>query len=122
MCIRDRLYLAKFPTFYSLPIIMALALVVWGLYFWMRGRTSKRAGKWYLVGSLCMALVVACRPQFLVFSLLAFPLFWRKFITSRYITTRKGMREFACLVLPYICLLYTSGKDGRNGRRCRRAR
>lgn len=61
------LYLAKFPTFYSLPIIMALALVVWGLYFWMRGRTSKRAGKWYLVGSLCMALVVACRPQFLVF-------------------------------------------------------
>ena len=53
------LYLAKFPTFYSLPIIMALALVVWGLYFWMRGRTSKRAGKWYLVGSLCMALVVA---------------------------------------------------------------
>lgn len=96
------LYLAKFPTFYSLPIIMALALVVWGLYFWMRGRTSKRAGKWYLVGSLCMALVVACRPQFLVFSLLAFPLFWRKFITSRYITTRKGMREFACLVLPYV--------------------
>lgn len=96
------LYLAKFPTFYSLPIIMALALVVWGLYFWMRGRTSKRAGKWYLVGSLCMALVVACRPQFLVFSLLAFPLFWRKFITSRYITTRKGMREFACLVLPYM--------------------
>ena len=49
-----------------------------------------------------MALVVACRPQFLVFSLLAFPLFWRKFITSRYITTRKGMREFACLVLPYM--------------------
>lgn len=96
------LYLAKFPTFYSLPIIMALALVVWGLYFWMRGRTSERAGKWYLLGSLCMALVVACRPQFLVFSLLAFPLFWRKFVTSRYITTPKGIREFACLILPYL--------------------
>lgn len=96
------LYLAKFPTFYSLPIIMALALVVWGLYFWMRGRTSDRAEKWYLAGSLCMALVLACRPQFLVFSLLAFPLFWRKFVTTRYIATRKGLREFICLIAPYL--------------------
>ena len=111
------LYLAKFPTFYSLPIIMALALVVWGLYFWMRGRTSERAGKWYLAGSLCMALVVACRPQFLVFSLLAFPLFWRKFITERYIASRKGIREFICLIAPYIVvaagiMLYNHARFG----------
>ena len=77
------LYLAKFPTFYSLPISMALAFTVWGLYFWMRGRSEKNAGRWYLAGSLCMALVVPCRPQFLIFSLLAFPLFWRRFITER---------------------------------------
>ena len=95
------LYLAKFPTFYSMPIALALAFTVWGLYFWLHGRSSERACGWYLAGSHCMALVVACRPQFLVFSLLAFPLFWRRFITERHLFTAKGAREFACLLAPY---------------------
>ena len=95
------LYLAKFPTFYSLPIAMALAFTVWGLYFWLHGRSTEKAAGWYLAGSLCMALVVACRPQFLIFSLLAFPLFWRKFITEKHLFTKKGIKEFACLIAPY---------------------
>ena len=95
------LYLAKFPTFYSLPIAMALAFTVWGLYFWLHGRSTEEAAGWYLAGSLCMALVVACRPQFLIFSLLAFPLFWRKFITEKHLFTKKGIKEFACLIAPY---------------------
>ncbi len=95
------LYLIKFPTFYSLPIMLALAFTVWGLYCWMRGRASEKAWLWYLAGSLCMALVAGCRPQLLVFSLLAFPLFWRNFITEKHITTKKGIKEFICLIAPY---------------------
>ena len=99
------LYLLKFPTFYSLPIMLGLAFSVWGLYFWMRGRASaaRSAGpeKWYLAGSLCMALVVGCRPQLVVMSLLAFPLFWRAYITERRLFSPRGAREFACLVAPY---------------------
>lgn len=95
------LYLIKFPTFYSLPIMMALAFTVWGLYCWVRGRASERGGGWYLAGSLCMALVVGCRPQLVVFSLLAFPLFWRRFITEKHILTPRGKKEFVCLLAPY---------------------
>ena len=99
------LYLLKFPTFYSLPIMLGLAFSVWGLYFWMRGRASAARStgpeKWYLAGSLCMALVVGCRPQLVVLSLLAFPLFWRPYITERRLFTPRGAREFACLVAPY---------------------
>ena len=99
------LYLLKFPTFYSLPIMLGLAFSVWGLYFWMRGRASaaRSAGpeKWYLAGSLCMALGVGCRPQLVVLSLLAFPLFWRAYITERRLFSPRGAREFACLVAPY---------------------
>ena len=95
------LYLLKFPTFYSLPIMLGLAFSVWGLYCWMRGRTSKHPGRWYFLGSLCMALVVGCRPQFVVLSFLAFPLFWRLFITEKHLFTPRGMREFACLLAPY---------------------
>ena len=96
------LYLLKFPTFYSLPIALGLAFSVWGLYFWMKGRTSAAPGRWYLAGSLCMALVAGCRPQLLVLSLLAFPLFWRPYITERRLFSPRGAREFACLVAPYL--------------------
>ena len=111
------LYLLKFPTFYSLPISMGLAFSVWGLYLWMRGRAAKRPCGWYLGGSLCMALVVGCRPQLILLSLVAFPLFWRKYITKRTILTRKGAIEFACLMAPYIVvaaglMLYNHARFG----------
>lgn len=57
--------------------------------------------KWYLIGSLCMALVAGCRPQPLVLSLLAFPLFWRHFITEKHLFSASGARRFACLFAPY---------------------
>ncbi len=96
------LYLVKFPTFYSLPIACAMAFSVWGLYFWMRGRESSRRRLMFVLGSLCMALVAGCRPQFLLLSLLAVPLFWRTYITKRRLFTRAGASEFACLMLPYV--------------------
>lgn len=99
------LYLIKFPTFYSLPVMCGLAFSVWGLYLWVRGRASARPEGLYLAGSLCMALVIGCRPQLAVLSLVAFPLFWRKFITERHILTGAGARQFACLIGPYIVVL-----------------
>ncbi|MCH4185155.1 MAG: cytochrome C oxidase Cbb3 [Eggerthellaceae bacterium] len=96
------LYLIKFPTFYSLPIMMALAFTVWGLYLWMRGRRCDRPHGWYLGGSLCMALVLGCRPQLMVLSLVAIPLFWRRYITKKRLFTRRGAGEVACLLAPYV--------------------
>ena len=95
------LYLLKFPTFYSLPIMCGLAFSVWGLYLWMRGRASAKPSVCYVAGSACMALVVGCRPQLLALSLVAFPLFWRHYVTERNLFTRKGAAEFACLLVPY---------------------
>lgn len=64
-----------------------------------------------------MALVVGCRPQLIVLSLVAFPLFWRKYITKRTILTRKGAIEFACLIAPYVVvaaglMLYNHARFG----------
>ena len=99
------MYLLKFPTFYSLPIMLALAFSVWGLYFWMLGRTHKHPELLYFAGSLCMALVVGCRPQLVMLSFLAFPLFWRLFITKGHIKTIAGARQFVCLIAPYVIVL-----------------
>ena len=99
------LYLCKFPTFYSMPIACAVAFAVWGLYFWMRGRTSEKPYGWFIVGSLCMALIAGCRPQIMLIAAVAIPLFWRHFITNATTTglkTKKGIIEFACFVAPFI--------------------
>lgn len=96
------LYLLKFPTFYSLPIACGLMFSVWGLYFWMCGRSSSKRCIFFAAGSLCMALVVGCRPQLFLLSMLAFPLFWRPYITRKRIMTKEGLREFICLVAPYV--------------------
>jgi hypothetical protein len=94
-------YLFKMPTFYALPIMLGLAFSVWGMYFWMRGRSAQRAGRWYVAGSLCMALVLGCRPQLMVLSLVAVPLFWHRYITQRRALTAQGARELVCLLAPY---------------------
>ncbi len=99
------LYLVKFPTFYSLPIACGLAFSVWGLYFWMRGRTSKHKKLSFFVGSLCMALVLGCRPQLVLLSTLAFPIFWGPYITKGRIKSREGIAEFVCLLIPYIVVI-----------------
>lgn len=96
------LYLFKLPTFYALPIMTGLAFSVWGLYFWMRGRSLDKPCGWYLAGSLCMALVLGCRPQLMVLSLIAIPLFWRRYITNRRIVQREGQKELCCLLGPYV--------------------
>lgn len=103
------LYLLKFPTFYSLPIACAIAFTVWGLYFWMMGRHRTHKKLVFFAGSLCMALVVGCRPQLAILSFLAFPLFWRAYISEKRITTKDGLQEFICLIAPYVivfCCLF----------------
>lgn len=104
VCCSGLLYLIKHPTFYSLPIALALAFSMWGLYFWLRGRSSKHPIPCYLFGSLCMALVAGCRPQLLILSFLAFPLFWRHYISERKILTKWGMLEFVALITPYFII------------------
>lgn len=111
------LYLLKFPTFYSLPIACGLMFSVWGLYFWMCGRGSAKRCAFFAAGSLCMALVAGCRPQLLLLSLLAFPLFWRPYVSKRRICTKKGICEFLCLIMPYVIvaaliMLYNHARFG----------
>lgn len=101
VCCCGLLYLFKMPTFYCLPIVTGLAFSVWGLYFWMRGRSAQRKCGWFLAGSACMAIVLGCRPQLVVLSMVAIPLFWHSYIKERRIMTAAGAREVACLLGPY---------------------
>ncbi len=97
------IFIAKRPDFYSVPIISALALTVFGLYFWMLAEDNGRVRPGIaFVGSLCMALVAACRPQLLLGSALIFVIYWNAVFKDRSVFSQKGWKATVALILPYL--------------------
>lgn len=96
-------FIAKRPDFYSVPIISALAFTVLGLYFWLKAKGEERVHIGYGgLGSLCMALVAACRPQLLLVSSMAVVIFWSSVFHQRTLFSKKGWKSTVALCLPYV--------------------
>lgn len=71
------LIFAKRVCIYNLAIMAGVCFTVWGLYLWLSYLMKpQKCRLWRLfAGSLCMALVAGCRPQLLLASFLALPIF-----------------------------------------------
>ena len=97
-------FIAKRPDFYSIPIILSLALVMFGLYFWLKSTDDplKVNALYAFLGSLFMALVAAARPQFLFVSVLAIVLFWSSVFTDRTLFSKKSIKSTIAICLPYL--------------------
>lgn len=90
------------PTFYDVPILCALALGVWGLWFWMKALETERVSRLKMAaGSLLMALIAGCRPQLVLVSVLAVPLFFGAVREGKLLKVRKGA-DAAAFCLPFI--------------------
>lgn len=101
--------------FYCLPVIMALAFTVWGLGFWIgaadswqseqaAGIRKIKTGSLLCAGSLCMALVAGCRPQFLVGSFFCTFLFRRLLKGEEKLFCRSNIKKVCLFALPYIAV------------------
>ncbi len=99
-------YLAWRSDIYNVPIISGIAFTFVGLGFWLLALNTgrgliKRIS--LILGSLSMALVVGCRPQFAILSFAAIFLFMMPAKgEKRIIFTRESVRETLCFVLPYV--------------------
>ncbi len=97
------MFLVKRPDFYSLPIICAMAFIMWGLYWWLKGKsTEKKQTLYFLLGSGCMALSVGCRPQSVLMCALALPIFAEFFFKGKYILSSKGIKNLITLAVPFV--------------------
>ncbi len=97
------MFLVKRPDFYSLPIICAMAFVVWGIYFWFKGKSiEKKKNMYFFLGSLCCALAVGCRPQSVLMCAVALPIFAGYFITDRPILKKEKIINLITLAIPFI--------------------
>ena len=98
-------FMAGRPDLYNIPIMAGTAFTMCGIWLWLRGLTvSKGKGIFYALGSLCMALVAGCRPQLLLYSAVALPLFYNETVKERRLFSKKGFINTFCFVLPYILI------------------
>lgn len=102
-------YLYQRPDFYDIPIIAGNALVLLGLSCWIHGlriheqnNTKDTLTRWMLLGSLCMALVAGCRPQMVLISFLAVPLFWNVLTKERALFSKKAVSRSILFLLPFV--------------------
>ncbi len=96
-------FLVKRPDFYSVPIMTSMAFVIWGIYLWFKGLNEKNKKTFnFLLGSLCMALSVGCRPQSVLICAVAVPLFLGYFFKDKYILKTQGIKELVTLAVPFI--------------------
>ncbi|MBR6401271.1 MAG: hypothetical protein IKS17_08665 [Firmicutes bacterium] len=90
---------------YATPITMGLALVTAGLYFWISSENSKKLPEdiaRLAIGSTCIALLSACRPQYLMAAFVAIPLFWDQVFRQRRLFSEKYMSRTLAFVMPFV--------------------
>ncbi len=98
-------FMAGRPDLYNIPIMSGTAFTMCGIWFWLRGLAAQKTkGVYYALGSLCMALVAGCRPQLLLYSAIALPLFFKETVTKRNLFSKKGVKDTLCFVLPYVLI------------------
>ncbi len=97
------MFLVKRPDFYSVPIICSMAFIIWGIFFWLKGKDATKKQNLYLtLGSLFCALSVGCRPQSVLMCAVALPIFWKFFFKDKHITSPKGIKNLVSLAVPFI--------------------
>lgn len=91
------------PDHYSLPILMGIMFSIYGLYWWLKADSNDLKSSYLFIGSLCMAAVAMCRPQILMTSFFAIPIFWNR-IKNRELFSKKTIKKTLCFVIPYIMI------------------
>ena len=90
-----------YATIYNVPILTALALTVMGIYFWFDSINDNNINNTkVIIGSLCIAYTILCRPQFILASFLAIPLFYKFIITIK--DNKDNRKSFIYALLPYL--------------------
>lgn len=86
------------PDHYYLPILMGVMFSLFGFISWLKAKETEKK-RYFMLGSLCMALVAACRPQLLLTSFLSIPIFWDKI--KEYLK-KENIGKVVAFILPYI--------------------
>ncbi len=96
-------YLEYYGDVYSIPIVTALNLGLFGLGLWISASRDNTISTWRIViGSTLIALILLCRPALILVFILAVPIFWKETIEDRQFFSIKGIRNTLLIMLPFL--------------------
>lgn len=118
-------YLLLRPDLYHVPIAASCMFTAAGLWLYLAGLNRSRGkAPLYALGSLCLALTAGCRPQFVLFAVLALPLFGKglfgKKLFGKKLLEKKAF-EKALLETGTACVETAEGKRKESGHALRRS-
>lgn len=90
-----------YPTVYSLPILSGLGFSFLGLALWIHSAENSLKKTELMLGSLCIALTLECRPSYVLVALFAFPIFWTELTEDRLFFSKKGLLNTFSVLLPF---------------------
>ncbi len=98
------IYLLTTPGIYETAEATGLMFAVFGLYFWLHSVDEEKKGslrRWSLIlGSLCMALVVASRPPLIFTYVFGIFIFFEPVFKERSLFSKKGLLNTLCFMIP----------------------
>ena len=104
--------LVSAPQVYTVAVMSGVLLTIYGTLFWLKAMPFWEHPVFLFVGSGCMALVAACRPNLLVYSLLIIPfcIYSYKEYTHEKVTKKHVATAVCVFIVPYIlvaaCVMY----------------
>ena len=98
-------YAAYKPDFYMVPPMAALMFTLFGLTLWLSAdKDGELSARRLALGSLCVALTAACRPQFLITIAFGVILYWDQVFRHRRLFSKTSIKETAALCVPFIVI------------------
>ena len=105
---------AYLPQIYSLPMLSSLCFTCLGLGLWLQARTTQDTlsenpclrKSLLILGAVCIALNLGCRPQFILASLFAFVIFKEEIVKYRlfFAFKRSSVINTVCVIAPMILI------------------
>lgn len=92
-------------SFYTIPLVSALAFGGLGLAFLLKAsiHSGERIPRLQVgLGAFFIAITLGCRPQFVLVGLLAIPIFWNEIVYSRLFFSKKGIWNTIIFFLPFV--------------------
>lgn len=90
------------PDIYNIPVMAGNAFVWLGLFGWMRAKNVKQyKWIWTGLGSLCMACVMGCRPQMILYGMIFFLLLILPAVWQHRERWKLYGKEIAAFLIPF---------------------
>ena len=90
--------------FYSVPGLTSLGLTFAALSLWLCAKRHRLSRGLIACGSLCMALNLGSRPQFILAAVLALPIFWKELVHDRLFLSARSIGNDIAAFAPFIAV------------------